>query len=329
MHLACRITLAALTFALLAHGTALAWNQRGHRITASIAFRQLSPDVRARVAQLLRSHPRFADDFQGRMPPDIASADPETQDEWIFQQAAYWPDIAREYRGDLACQFHRPTWHYVNKPVWLTPADAAAIPNPPLNADITVPAAEYARYSMNVIQAIKHSRSVVADASRHDADRALHLAWLFHTVGDIHQPLHAAALVSADRFPEGDRGGNDVETTQQGNLHALWDRFPGNDAAFAACRNEAIDLAADPALVTAADMAAMQLDPDAWLAESHTLADTAVYDAEVRTLIAMLPPGSKGPITVGPTYLATGGQLSRRQLTIAGFRLAEIVEALP
>jgi len=36
--------------------------------------------------------------------------------------------------------------------------------------------------------------------------RAIALAWLFHLVGDIHQPLHTAQLFTVD-YPQGDRGG--------------------------------------------------------------------------------------------------------------------------
>jgi S1/P1 Nuclease len=53
------------------------------------------------------------------------------------------------------------------------------------------------------------------------------LAWLFHLVGDIHQPLHTAQLFTVD-YPNGDRGGNEicVRVTQAGrpmDLHRFWD----------------------------------------------------------------------------------------------------------
>jgi hypothetical protein len=39
-----------------------------------------------------------------------------------------------------------------------------------------------------------------------DAERrAVALAWLFHLVGDIHQPLHTTELFSVE-YPNGDRG---------------------------------------------------------------------------------------------------------------------------
>jgi hypothetical protein len=38
------------------------------------------------------------------------------------------------------------------------------------------------------------------------ANRGIALSWLFHLIGDIHQPLHAVQLFSRE-YPHGDRGG--------------------------------------------------------------------------------------------------------------------------
>jgi hypothetical protein len=38
-----------------------------------------------------------------------------------------------------------------------------------------------------------------------DEEKAVYMTWLFHLVGDIHQPLHYAAEFS-QRFLDGDRG---------------------------------------------------------------------------------------------------------------------------
>src|SRR5206468_2522083 len=85
---------------------------------------------------------------------------------------------------------------------------------------------------MNVVQVIRFARKVAADKQASPNDRAMLLAWLFHDVGDIHQPLHSAALFSTRLFREGDRGGNSIKTKQSGNLHALWDNFPGRTDTF-------------------------------------------------------------------------------------------------
>ena len=48
---------------------------------------------------------------------------------------------------------------------------------------------------------------------------------IIHYVGDVHQPLHSAALVDS-KYPSGDRGGNSESIPSKdgvGNLHAVWD----------------------------------------------------------------------------------------------------------
>jgi len=61
-----------------------------------------------------------------------------------------------------------------------------------------------------------------------DSERkTIALAWLFHLVGDIHQPLHTVQLFTVE-YPQGDRGGNEicVRVTQSGqsmDLHKFWD----------------------------------------------------------------------------------------------------------
>jgi hypothetical protein len=81
---------------------ALAWGVTGHRLVASIAFRQLSVAERDATVVILKKHPRYNQDFDDRMPANVAAAGPGTQNEWLFQQAALWPDMARDFHGALA-----------------------------------------------------------------------------------------------------------------------------------------------------------------------------------------------------------------------------------
>src|SRR5262245_6952733 len=93
---------------------------------------------------------------------------------------------------------------------------------------------------MNVTQVIRFRTKTTADETASPQDCAVMLAWIFHTVGDIHQPLHGAALVSTRLFRDGDRGGNSIKTLQSGNLHAAWDNFPGRGDSYRQVRNRAI-----------------------------------------------------------------------------------------
>jgi len=80
--------------------------------------------------------------------------------------------------------------------------------------------------------------------SQNDAERtAIALAWLFHLVGDIHQPLHAAQIFTVD-YLNGDRGGNEicVRMTQMGqpmDLHRFWDGVITSSSNLTSLRKEA------------------------------------------------------------------------------------------
>jgi S1/P1 Nuclease len=76
--------------------------------------------------------------------------------------------------------------------------------------------------------------------------KAIALAWLFHLVGDIHQPLHTAQLFTVE-YPNGDRGGNEicVRVTQAGqpmDLHRFWDGVITSSSNLTRLRNEATAL---------------------------------------------------------------------------------------
>ena len=79
---------------------------------------------------------------------------------------------------------------------------------------------------VNILTAMAENESVVKNEN--DGERsAVALAWLFHLVGDIHQPLHTAQLFTVE-YPEGDRGGNEIcvrvtQAEQPIELHRFWD----------------------------------------------------------------------------------------------------------
>lgn len=55
--------------------------------------------------------------------------------------------------------------------------------------------------------------------------RSFALRLLIHYVGDLHQPLHATALVDS-KYPKGDAGGNFIRLPEKlgaKNLHSVWD----------------------------------------------------------------------------------------------------------
>jgi hypothetical protein len=122
-------------------------------------------------------------------------------------------------------------WHYIN---WPFKPDGQ-----PASVQIREPE------PVNILTAMAYNESVVKNQK--DAEqRAIALAWLFHLVGDIHQPLHTAQLFTVD-YPKGDRGGNEicVRATQAGqpmDLHRFWDGVITSSSNLTRLRNEATAL---------------------------------------------------------------------------------------
>src|SRR5262245_30003537 len=107
-----RIAITSLLVFLTAVSPTWAWSLSGHKIIASIAFRQLSPEQQAKAVAMLKRHPRFAQDFAEQMPEDVRNSEEVAQNEWIFQQAAVWSDLIRSGPTEKTA-FSRPEWHYV------------------------------------------------------------------------------------------------------------------------------------------------------------------------------------------------------------------------
>src|SRR5262249_3811887 len=150
---------------------AFAWSETGHKVIGSIAFRQLAPEQQAAIVAILKNHPRWDEDFKSKMPADLTT-DAE-QYEWVFQQAAVWPDMARGFQGD-ARSFNHPTWHYINVPIYLTDGDRTI--DTKVNTSLDPPSA--VQEDMNIVQAIRLARRLLSDKQTADADKAVLLCWI-------------------------------------------------------------------------------------------------------------------------------------------------------
>lgn len=307
----------------------LAWSAAGHKIVASIAFRQLSQEEQLRVIELLKGHPRFAEDFEDLIPASVVNDGESAIHEWHFQQASIWPDRARGFSGALRSQFHRSSWHFINVPHFLSGADLLAMEGQ-LGVNLSLDPLETLDGSFNIVQIIRYARTALRQENADDEEKGLMLAWLFHNIGDLHQPLHSTALFSQVLFAGGDRGGNLVTTRQAGNLHSLWDRFPGGSIQFRTARNRALLLLNDEELAAIGEEAALELNEEDWLNGSHLLAITVVYDAEVAAHLRTheLAADDLERLDLSDGYLSAGGGISNRQLIKAGFRLGAVLREI-
>lgn len=308
-----------------------AWSQAGHKIAASIAYHLVSPERRKEIADLLRQHPRYNEDFAAKMSKDLPE---ENVNEWLWQQAAYWPDICRGLPDDQKAIYHHGTWHYCNRPLFLTAADKASMePILTVNLKTEVPGDLEGRLGMNILQAIEFNETQALEANVPVAERAIALCWLFHLAGDIHQPLHSVSMFSEKLFPsplEGDRGGNLVLTKQRERLHGLWDGFPGGDIQFKTATQRALTWMNDDEYRQPALEAAKELSPLAWFDESHELARDYGYNEEVTTFLKQIAPAlapkERPKLELSEDYLRTGGLISRQRIVTAGFRLGKLLK---
>jgi len=133
-----------------------------------------------------------------------------------------------------------------------------------------------------------------------DVKRALLL--IFHLVGDLHQPLHCGYA--------SDRGGNDVQVTSDvvsGNLHSIWDTQ--------ILEYKKINLDSCVNLYNTLDAATVnsyaKINELKWMYESRSYLDT-VYSFNNNFLDLR--------------YVDKNGEIIKKQLLIAGLRIAAIMK---
>jgi hypothetical protein len=339
----------------LAPASAKAWNASGHVAIALLAYDELGPTQRAALVQLLRAHPRLEPDVASALPSSLSGA---ARDRWLFALAATWPDLAR---GQPL--YEHGTWHYVNLPLTLRAGQLAscrearrAFPDS-VRRVAEMDAARRARglpgipSGESIREALPRNARTLADAKAPASERALALSWVLHLVADAHQPLHAVALFTNDRFVTGDRGGNDIMARDLGSLHRVWDDLLGSDLAPDAVAGTVTELARRVAVGRAPRDLASWLDR--WLDEDCELARTSVYTADVLRAVeqfeassnatspasagtagaaaASPEPGSapaKPELSLAPDYLQRARQRARERASLAASRLATLLAQL-
>jgi hypothetical protein len=214
------------TFWLLFTSDAPAWNRAGHMVSGAIAYAVLkedSPEILAKALTILKAHPQY-----DRLWKEQVERIPEAErDLFLFMLAARWAD---DIRGNK--DYDNPPWHYINYPFKPAGEPESVVPAEP---DATA----------NIVLA--HDKNFDKLRMAPEAiDGAVPMCWLFHLIGDVHQPLHSVSLFT-EKFPKGDRGGTRfyVKVTEDRrpiNLHAFWDDLITTTDDFRATRNIAIEL---------------------------------------------------------------------------------------
>ncbi len=314
-----RILMFAMLILMLGAEPAFAWHDVGHRQTAYIAFDALTPEERESVIETLKAHPRFAEDFLTHMPNSVSKGTRAIQERWLLGQASIWPDLVQGLEDDLRQKHSRSRWHYINEVAYLSDEDEAAFAGqfehnrstefePPL------------RQNLNAVQALRGNLAAWRSDNVGDAERAVALCWILHLVGDLHQPLHNVALFSKPYFPGGDRGGNSIDVVRDNgitNLHAVWDGLPSTMEDLEPSARTLLTIETDTV-----DDAAI----DEWLSHHASLARMFVYPEEVKTQLRSRLKNSQSPqIEVSREYLIRARSIARRQINLAGHRIAALL----
>jgi len=205
------------------------------------------------------------------------------------KKMVYWADWMDKVRSDSRYDFVR-TWHFAN-------VDSGQTYE-------TMPRVE----TGDVVTATELAIQKVQSKTETDSIRTMYLKFLIHLVGDIHCPVHAGRAT--------DRGGNLHAVTWFGretNLHSLWDGQFLESARPWSYTEWADNLIAG---ITATDIARMkQGTPIEWFSQTVKIAD----------YIYKVTP--KGPIH-GYQYVYRYSYILEQQLTLAGFRLAFILNTI-
>lgn len=305
-----KILLPVLLLAL--HVDLLAFSKHGHMATGSLAYQLMTPADRDAISAILEKHPFTATVWA---PALSAPSSPNlTRGEKLSMLAAAWPDEVRSAKWKK--KYHRATWHYVN----FAYKRGSAVPGASLGGDLL----------KQLPLQLKAARTAASPE-----DRAIAICWLIHQVGDLHQPLHVAALVDDD-YPQGDRGGNlfFVKTKPANKptyLHTLWDSAsPRKYTDFAGARDNAIKLKNEVDVPSFPQF--KNTKPDAFEAiakkESFPFAVRYAYlngSLEGATEHEAEEEPDEVPVVPG-TYTTDVGRVTYSQLALAGYRIAALLK---
>ncbi|MBI3863908.1 MAG: S1/P1 nuclease [Planctomycetia bacterium] len=343
----CIVAVTALTLAMAA--PVRAWHNRGHNAVARVAWSKLVEAGLDRPAiEILNAHPHRDIFLLAGRPEDVEP------NEWMFVQAATWPDWVRRpfARGlddqaakTLAEEFNRPVWHYINLP-YIHPDEKGHFDEAALKNSILKPELDANGAPRHVVAAIKHNLILLGEPSTSPADRAVALCWVLHLIGDLHQPLHAVGLIGKKEAigkedllpPSGDQGGNRLAVRTSADLpgatslHFYWDALVFADEPYLAVQARIL------AMLNGAEFqrnkfgdALKKADALEWAEESQAVAKEVVYMDEGKFLqVEALPDrypktmldNLKAPV-LSEQYQKRADKVAQQRIVLAGYRLGD------
>jgi hypothetical protein len=314
--------------------SAQAWDHPGHMTSAAIAFSEIEkarPDLIEKIGLLFLAHPDTA-------PFWVAAGEAKGKERVrrMFIECARWADDSKFTPND------RLTWHTAR---WAIVADDA-----PAEAR-TAAAARKGKPTGQAIEAANLNFAMVSNHESTPAERALGLCWVLHIVGDIHQPMHTSDLFSKE-FPAGNAAAalsyvaDPIGDTTM-PLHLLWDSNVLRTPSLEAVDQAASEFTKKHPRSSFPELKALPIGESgffrAWAMESHkvavdwaydieTVSDQSEQDAEVLVekmvnfILNGISPVEEAP-DVPPEYWEKLKDTAERRITLAGYRIADLVLA--
>lgn len=303
-----------LTVAAVFVSTALAWDDTGHKLTAYIAWEQMSPTAREKAIKILLSAPEDSDLGVFYLQDSRSAAAKQRE---LFMIAATWADIVRDKNFKTRyAKYHHGNWHYLDT-FWKDE-----------NGKVEL-VSELQPDKENAIERLIVFDKMLRDTSATDADKAIALAWFLHIGGDIHQPLHDSARVTK-YDPKGDQGGNlfilspkEATGNDRLSLHWYWDSIIGrnipriNDA----CDSDYLPAIAQD-IMKKYPLAKMQnrLEVgkfDDWQKEGFQIASTKLYPSSLK--FGEMP---------SENYKRQAFEIAQEQIALAGYRMGAMLNQI-
>ncbi|MHC5747973.1 MAG: S1/P1 nuclease [Nostoc sp.] len=305
--------LTALSTTLILQNPAFAWNKAGHMVSGAIAYSELKQnhqEVIEKMVAILKEHPEYSKFEQQWNSLKQSNISAEDKNLYLFMWAAKWAD---EARGNQT--FDHPTWHYIN------------FPYQPSNASNSIPR-EIAGEE-NILYAFKKNFDIVQSSATSNSEKAVAICWLFHLLGDVHQPLHTTKLITNQYpEPEGDRGGTRFyirvkPDSQTISLHKFWDDLILGSERFQTVRNTATKIRASYQRSKLPELRETQFNNWAKL-ESFRIAKQKAY---LNGKLSGSSDKNNGKL-LPQNYAATAKPIAERRMSLAGYRLADVLNKL-
>ena len=320
-----------------ASGTAVpAWDHPSHMTTAAIAFAEIErqrPDLIEPLGLMLMKHPDPAPFWVAAS----GATDSRERARRMFIQAARWPDDSKGTSND------RLSWHSARYPIIAD--DASPETRALIEAREGDPAGD-------AIEALQLQAAVMANPEAGADERALALTWFLHVAGDIHQPMHVTDLFSAE-YPTGNAAGGmsyvwDPLQDSATTLHILWDSNFFRSTALEDVDRYAAELVEKYPRSAFEQLGTPSKKPDfeAWVRETHQIGVDFVYGGGlefvsdpdkgqtteqmvgkmVKYILFGVSPVEEAP-EVPAEYWDQLQEIARSQVTLAGYRMADVIIA--